>query len=92
MHYSLKERPMSPTPATTHSGLSMTSPLSTNVNIGSPVAPCAPFRTTNPVSYLTTSRSNLIINKLNIFMHYLFQHIRFKLKLSNCNCCINLSK
>lgn len=49
MCYSLKERPMSPCPPTTHSGLSMTSPLSTNVNLGSPVAPCAPFRTNNPV-------------------------------------------
>lgn len=82
---------MSPTPATTHSGLSMTSPLSTNVNIGSPVAPCAPFRTTNPVSNLT--RSNLIINKLNIFINNcLFQRIRFKLKLPNYNCCIHLFK
>lgn len=50
MYYSLKERPMSPCPPTTHSGLSMTSPLPTNVNIGSPVAQCAPFRTNNPVS------------------------------------------
>jgi len=52
---------MSPTPATTHSGLSMTSPLPTNVNIGSPVAPCTPFRTTNPVCNLTIIYSNLII-------------------------------
>lgn len=50
MYNSLKERPMSPCPPTTHSGLSMTSPLPTNVNIGSPVAQCAPFRTNNPVS------------------------------------------
>lgn len=63
IQYSLKERPMSPCPPTTHSGLSMTSPLPTNVNLGSPVAPCAPFRTNNPVCDCTI----LYLIKFNYF-------------------------
>jgi len=62
MHCSLKERPMSPCPPTTHSGLSMTSPLPTNVNLGSPVAPCAPYRTNNPVCNQSVLITHIMFN------------------------------